>query len=156
MPRQKLGPPSDYQSNYSTNKGLSESWGLFYLEPIEMMHERNLVIYEKIISRVEIIDLGFILNGVPSACWIWQGGTSGNGRGGGYGRMSLYGCTTAVHLVMWKINRGVIPAGRQIDHMCNNRLCCNLDHLQMVTNLKNQRLRAKRQKEKARVYCEAA
>lgn len=104
-------------------------------------------ILARIQARVVIQDLGFILNGVPSPCHIWQGGNSGTGRGGGYGRMSLYGCTTAVHIVMWRIHNGVIPFKRQIDHMCNNRLCCNLDHLQMVTNLKNQRLRAKRAKE---------
>ncbi|WP_427925994.1 HNH endonuclease signature motif containing protein [Xanthomonas campestris] len=61
--------------------------------------------------------------------------------------MSLYGCTTAVHIVMWRLHNGPILPKRQIDHMCNNRLCCNILHLQMVTNLKNQRLRAKRAKE---------
>ena len=41
-----------------------------------------------------------------------------------------------------------IPGKKQIDHRCNNRLCVNKDHLQMVTHRKNQQLRTARTKEK--------
>ncbi|MNR64925.1 hypothetical protein D3C85_1877590 [compost metagenome] len=53
----------------------------------------------------------------------------------------------AVHLVIYSHYYGYIPGKKQIDHRCNNRLCCNPAHLQMVSHLKNQQLRAKRTKE---------
>ena len=42
-------------------------------------------------------------------CWNWTGPTSGEGRGGGYGRMSVSGQTCAVHLVMFTHFHGYIP-----------------------------------------------
>ena len=79
-------------------------------------------------------------------CLLWLGGTSGKGRGGGYGRISLDGGTMATHIVVWICEHGPIPPGKQIDHLCNNRLCVRLAHLEMVTHLKNQRRRAERAK----------
>lgn len=105
-------------------------------------------IITKIQSRVEITHLGFEISGVPDPCHIWQGPNSGDGRGGGYPRISLDGQTVAVHLVVYTHHFGFIPGKKQIDHRCNNRLCVNKDHLQMVTHKKNQALRAKRTKRK--------
>lgn len=51
--------------------------------------------------------------------------------------MSLDGQTVAVHLVVYTHYYGYIPGKKQIDHKCNQRLCCNPAHLQMVTHLKN-------------------
>ena len=75
-------------------------------------------------------------------CWEWQGGHSGYGRGGGYGRMSVDGHTMAVHRVVYMLEHGPIPTKKQIDHKCRNRLCCNPDHLEMVTHKENQRRRS--------------
>lgn len=97
------------------------------------MHRINFII-DKILSRVEPI----------GECWQWTGPTSGEGRGGGYGRMSLDGQTVAVHIVMFTCVNGYIPGKKQIDHKCNNRLCCNPDHLEMVTHKQNQKRRDKR------------
>lgn len=76
---------------------------------------------------------------IETGCWEWQGPTSGNGRGGGYGRMSLGGQTVAVHLVSFTHYHGYIPGKKQVDHKCNNRICCNPNHLELVTHLENQR-----------------
>jgi hypothetical protein len=86
--------------------------------------------------------------GFVTPCHIWQGPTSGEGRGGGYPRMSLDGQTVAVHIVVYTHHFGYIPGKKQIDHLCNVRLCCNPFHLELVTHLKNQRRRATRAKEK--------
>lgn len=83
----------------------------------------------------------------PDGCWIWTGPDSGEGKGGGYGRMSLNGQTVAVHLVMFTHFHGYIPSKRQVDHTCNNRRCCNPDHLELVTHLENQKRRVKRSKQ---------
>lgn len=94
-------------------------------------------IISKILAKVKIIHLGFQIDGIPDPCHIWQGSHSGDGRGGGYPRMSLDGQTVAVHLVVYTHHFGFIPGKKQIDHRCNNRLCVNKDHLQMVTHRKN-------------------
>lgn len=81
-----------------------------------------------------------------SNCWLWTGATSGKGRGGGYGRVSIDGHTCAVHRVIYTHFYGYVPAKRQIDHKCGNRLCCNPDHLQDVTHKQNQSRRATRRR----------
>lgn len=102
---------------------------------------RRTDIRKKISSNILIVHMGFEINGVPSPCHIWTGSHSGDGRGGGYPRMSLDGQTVAVHIVAFTNKNGFVPGKKQIDHMCNNRLCVNEDHLQMVTHKKNQQLR---------------
>lgn len=104
-------------------------------------------IEKKIMDNVVISFLGFTLNGEPSPCHIWQGSHSGNGRGGGYPRMSLDGQTVAVHIVSFVNKNGFVPGKKQIDHMCNNRMCVNEAHLEMVTHKQNQKRRAQRTKE---------
>lgn len=91
---------------------------------------RRWLIIDKILKRVVLQDDG---------CYIWTGPTSGNGRGGGYGRMNLDGHTVSVHRTMYAAIHGPIPGKKQIDHTCCNRLCCNPNHLEMVTHKQNQR-----------------
>lgn len=108
------------------------------------MTDRRATIIERIYQRVEVRDMGY----AGSPCHIWTGPDSGSGRGGGYGRMSLNGQTVAVHLVVFTHFFGFIPGKKQIDHLCNNRLCCNPAHLEMVSHLRNQRRRDARSKTK--------
>ena len=109
------------------------------------LHRRDYIL-DRIEARCRIEDTGFVLDDKPSPCHLWTGPDSGTGRGGGYGRMSLDGQTVAVHLVVYTHYYGYIPGKKQIDHKCRQRACCNPAHLEMVTHLKNQRLRAKRTK----------
>lgn len=55
--------------------------------------------------------------------------------------MSLDGQTVAVHLVLWTNEHGYIPGRKTLDHICRNRLCINLDHLEMVTMKENAKRR---------------
>lgn len=107
-----------------------------------MSEDRRASIIERIQERTRISDTGFQLDGVTSPCYLWTGPTSGEGRGGGYGRMSLNSQTVAVHLVAYTHYFGYIPGNKQIDHLCNQRLCWNKDHLEMVTHKTNQKRRA--------------
>lgn len=104
----------------------------------EQIFERREIVIGKIMARVSVNE--------TTGCWEWQGPTSGEGRGGGYGRMSLDGQTVAVHIVSYTHFHGFIPGKKQIDHKCNNRLCCNPVHLELVTHKQNQRRRAARRK----------
>jgi len=107
------------------------------------MSNRAARIWERIIAGVKVSteDDGPWWNGTP--CWIWQGGDSGDGRGGGYGRISIDGFSAAVHRVVYTMIHGYLPAKRQVDHLCENRLCCNPEHLEDMTHKQNQRKRRK-------------
>lgn len=99
-------------------------------------------IREKIAARVFICEEACNVPGVEGPCHLWQGPDSGKiGRGAGYPRMSLDGQTVAVHLVLWTNENGYIPGRKTLDHRCRNRLCVNLDHLEMVTMKENARRR---------------
>lgn len=94
---------------------------------------RALQIMSRVRARIEVCRV--------TGCWVWQGPTSGDGRGGGYGRMSLNGQTVAVHRVVFTHYYGYIPGRKHIDHKCGNRLCCNPLHLEMVSHRENMRRR---------------
>jgi len=113
----------------------------------DLDQSRRLSIIERIESRCSITDTGFKINNKPSPCHLWDGPTSGTGRGGNYGRMSLNGQTVATHIVAYTHYYGYVPSKKQIDHLCNQRLCCNPAHLELVSHIKNQKRRAKRIKE---------
>lgn len=109
------------------------------------MTDRRSVILSKVLLRIQLQDCPSV--GTP--CWAWTGPTSGagykgakKGRGHSYPRMSLDGQTVAVHKVVWTHFYGFIPGRKQLDHLCKNRRCVNLDHLELVTHLTNQRRRA--------------
>lgn len=55
--------------------------------------------------------------------------------------MCLDGQTVAVHLVAWTNENGYIPGRKTLDHLCKNRMCINLDHLEMVTMKENAKRR---------------
>jgi hypothetical protein len=93
--------------------------------------QRRTLIMDRIMARVR--------RSKETGCWEWQGPTSGDGRGGGYGRMHLDGQTVAVHIVVFCHYHGYIPGKRQVDHTCENRRCCNPAHLDLVTHLENQK-----------------
>lgn len=77
-------------------------------------------------------------------CRIWDGGDSGNGRGGDYPRMNLDGGTVAVHIASWTNEHGLIPPKKQLDHLCRVRKCVNDEHLELVTHRENQRRKVKK------------
>jgi len=101
---------------------------------VEKQLTRREMIRERLLSQVRYTNQG---------CREWTGSTSGDGRGGGYGRVSIDGATMAVHRVWWSNENGIIPHRKQIDHKCGNRLCFADDHLELVTHRENQRRRVK-------------
>lgn len=66
-------------------------------------------------------------------CLIWQGAVRGNG----YGAINIGGRNTAVHRAVYEYFNGPIPNGLKLDHVnargCRSRLCCNVAHLEPVT-----------------------
>lgn len=82
-----------------------------------------------------------ILVDAVTGCWLWTGSTSGDGRGGGYGRVTWRNATWAVHRLVWGlVGRRVLRAGEQLDHICAVRRCCNPAHLKPMFQSRNMRL----------------
>jgi hypothetical protein len=69
-------------------------------------------------------------NGTP--CWIWDGATKTKSRYGsfGFGKRSF---SVPAHCAAWRLLRGEVPAGLQLDHLCRRRNCVNPEHLEPVT-----------------------
>lgn len=107
--------------------------------PVRTQSSRRRQIMRKIFARV-VFELA-PRPGQDRPCWVWGGPTSGNGRGGGYPRMSLDGQTVAVHRVMYTQFFGYVPGRKQIDHRCRNRRCVAPHHLEMLTHHRNMRRR---------------
>lgn len=63
-------------------------------------------------------------------CWNWAGGINSSG----YGVYERDRKRTVAHRFIYERNKGPIPEGKYLDHICKNRRCVNPDHLQPVTN----------------------
>ena len=70
---------------------------------------------------------------VPTGCWEWQGAID---KRDGYGYFTLRKLEYA-HRSSYKLFKGEIETGKQIDHLCRNRPCVNPDHLEVVTPRQN-------------------
>lgn len=83
------------------------------------------MIYSEILKRARQTD----------GCWEWSGARLASG----YGSVRFMGKNRVVHHVTWEQERGPIPAGLDLDHLCRNRACFNPDHLEPVTRTENLR-----------------
>lgn len=70
-------------------------------------------------------------------CWIWPGATTGPGYGHISWNENGVPIHTSTHRALYVATVGQIPAGRDLDHLCRNRLCCNPQHLEPVTRREN-------------------
>ena len=66
-------------------------------------------------------------------CLVWTGGK----KPLGYGTFTFGGRTYLPHRLVWEWVNGPIPEGRVIDHLCRNRLCVKISHLEVVTQQEN-------------------
>jgi hypothetical protein len=66
-------------------------------------------------------------------CWLWQGATDRKG----YGRFNIRNNNRLAHRVMYEVTTGPIPAGLQLDHLCEVKNCVNPEHLEPVTGQEN-------------------
>lgn len=93
----------------------------------------------KLMDQCEEVPAGY-----KTPCWLWQGGNSGDGRGGGYGRVYFDGGTLATHKALWIIVNGPITGKKQLDHLCENRGCMRPSHLELVPHKENQKRRSRK------------
>ncbi len=69
----------------------------------------------------------------PNGCILWTGTT----RSGGYGRIQINGRAHYLHRALYEEQNGPVPGGYVVDHICNNRSCCNLEHLRAIPGRDN-------------------
>jgi HNH endonuclease len=85
-----------------------------------------------------------------SGCWIWTGGRSrGKGNKKWYGSFWAEGKTWRAHIWSARFLGGLraLKRGEHYDHTCNNSLCVNYHHLEIVTNQENTRRKVERRNE---------
>lgn len=68
-------------------------------------------------------------------CWLW----TANKSSAGYGYCWVKGFGIPTHRVAYELFVGPIPEGLELDHLCENRHCCNPQHLEPVTHKENMR-----------------
>lgn len=66
-------------------------------------------------------------------CIFWSGYLKPNG----YGQTFHDGKLHNVHRLVWELTKGPLPKGLVIDHLCRQRACVNILHLEPVTMREN-------------------
>lgn len=72
---------------------------------------------------------------LTNGCWFW----TGNAEPGKYGYLFFDGRKRRPHEVSYERINGPIPAGLELDHTCEEKLCVRPDHLEAVTHKENVR-----------------
>jgi hypothetical protein len=74
----------------------------------------------------------------PDECWPWVGPVNT----GGYGQLCFGDKTQRAHRIAYQLTYGVIPQGDGhhgvvVMHKCDNRRCCNPEHLLLGSHADN-------------------
>jgi len=72
-------------------------------------------------------------------CWNWTAHLSG-----GYGQLKIEGEMVSAHRYAWSSVNGPVPDSMMILHKCDNKLCCNPEHLYCGTAKDNMRDKSRR------------
>lgn len=82
-----------------------------------------------------------------SGCWLWIGQRLSDRHGGpSYGRIAQDSKRVPAHRLFYITERGPIPEGMVLDHLCLMPCCVNPFHLEIVTDAENKRREIMRRK----------
>lgn len=68
-----------------------------------------------------------------NTCWMWVGRVNA----WGYGNCSFKGRNWLAHRLSYTWEKGEIPKGLELDHLCRNTFCVKPSHLEAVTHHEN-------------------
>jgi HNH endonuclease len=66
-------------------------------------------------------------------CIAWEKSCGSHGYGQAWNGMTV----TTAHRFVWEKTFGPIPTGMTVDHICRNKLCVNVEHLRLLSNVEN-------------------
>jgi hypothetical protein len=69
----------------------------------------------------------------PNGCWVWTASLTSTG----YGQIEVDYQKVKAHRVAYKLLVGDIPTDKELDHLCQNPVCVNPEHLQPVSHRDN-------------------
>ena len=86
--------------------------------------------------RAQVQPVGYVVQ--ENGCWEWVGCRNK----AGYGLLGVKNqegkcISTLASRYLWEQERGPIPLGLEIDHLCRNPPCVRVDHLEPVTHKEN-------------------
>jgi hypothetical protein len=74
---------------------------------------------------------------MTTPCIPWAGPTMNMGYGLAYVASSGYGAKDArsvlAHALAWEQEHGPVPKGFTVHHRCENKLCVNVEHMELLT-----------------------
>jgi len=73
-------------------------------------------------------------------CWVWKGSRTRNGYGQIFVRRNPATGKRLVrgaHIIAMELDGQYVEKGMEPDHMCRNRLCVRVSHLELITHKEN-------------------
>jgi hypothetical protein len=105
-------------------------------------NSRNVVTEEHMTDKVK--ERFFAKVDKTDTCWNWTGARAAYRpkrkiaeATQGYGMLNINGRNFYAHRASWLMHKGPLIKGLVIDHLCENTLCVNPEHMQQVTNEEN-------------------